>query len=73
MDDLIQVVVNSVFGVFENMIIQLDEEKKEGNEENDEKNFKDDKIMEDKNVIDVKNVVDEKIVIEENIRFLFED
>ncbi|CAG7911092.1 unnamed protein product [Brassica rapa] len=73
MDDSTQVAVNSVFGVLENMITQLDEEKKEGNEENDEKNLKDDKITEDKNVTDVKNVVDEKTVTEENIRSPSED
>ncbi|CAH8362180.1 unnamed protein product [Eruca vesicaria subsp. sativa] len=68
MDDSTQVAVNSVFGVLENMITQLDEEKKEGDEENDEKNLKDEKNTEDKNVADVKNVVDEKTVTEENIR-----
>ncbi|CAN7140927.1 unnamed protein product [Brassica rapa subsp. narinosa] len=73
MDDSTQVAVNSVFGVLENMITQLDEEKKEGNEENDEKNLKDEKITEDKNVTDVKNVVDEKTVTEENIRSPSED
>ncbi|KAL0647735.1 hypothetical protein Bca4012_046026 [Brassica carinata] len=73
MDDSTQVAVNSVFGVLENMITQLDEEKKEGNEENDEKNLKDEKNTEDKNVTDVKNVVDEKTVTEENIRSQSED
>ncbi|KAG7558581.1 CAAX prenyl protease 2 [Arabidopsis thaliana x Arabidopsis arenosa] len=43
MDDSTQVAVNSVFGVLENMITQLDEEKKEGNEVSDEKNLKDEK------------------------------
>ncbi|KAL0735721.1 hypothetical protein Bca4012_011931 [Brassica carinata] len=73
MDDSTQVAVNSVFGVLENMITQLDEEKKEMNEENDEKNLKDEKNTEDKNVTDVKNVVDEKTVTEENIRSPSED
>ncbi|EOA26144.1 hypothetical protein CARUB_v10019580mg [Capsella rubella] len=43
MDDSTQVAVNSVFGVLENMISQLDEENKEGNEASDEKNLKDEK------------------------------
>ncbi|KAJ0243660.1 hypothetical protein HA466_0196870 [Hirschfeldia incana] len=68
MDDSTQVAVNSVFGVLENMITQLDEEKKEGNEENDAKNLKDEGNTVDKDVADVKNVVDEKTVAEENIR-----
>lgn len=68
MDDSTQVAVNSVFGVLENMITQLDEEKKEANEEDDEKELKDEKNTEDKNVTDVENVVDEKTVTEENIR-----
>ncbi|KFK33841.1 hypothetical protein AALP_AA5G066800 [Arabis alpina] len=44
MDDSTQVAVNSVFGVLENMISQLDEEKKEGNAVSDEKNDTDEKI-----------------------------
>lgn len=45
MDDSTQVAVNSVFGVLENMISQLDEENKEGNEISDKKNVKDEKSV----------------------------
>ncbi|KAL1213218.1 Embryogenesis-associated protein EMB8 [Cardamine amara subsp. amara] len=47
MDDSTQVAVNSVFGVLENMISQLDEENKEGTDvtdETDEKNVTNEKI-----------------------------
>ncbi|XP_019100015.1 PREDICTED: uncharacterized protein LOC104779638 isoform X1 [Camelina sativa] len=54
MDDETQVAVNSVFGVLENMISQLDEENKEGNEVSDEKNLKDTKTLNDE-----KNITNE--------------
>ncbi|XP_024012596.1 uncharacterized protein LOC18018807 isoform X2 [Eutrema salsugineum] len=78
MDDSTQVAVNSVFGVLENMITQLDEEKKEGNEVSigknvtDEKNVTDvknvtDDVTDEKNVTDGKIVMDEKNVMDKNI------
>ncbi|CAA7051576.1 unnamed protein product [Microthlaspi erraticum] len=54
MDDSTQVAVNSVFGVLENMITQLDEE---GNE-----------VSKEKNDTDERKVTDEKNVTDKNIR-----
>lgn len=50
MDDSTQVAVNSVFGVLENMITQLDEEDKEGNEASDEQNDTDEKNDRDEKI-----------------------